>query len=69
MIRVILHSEAGLDTGLVKWSGYWSGGMPEIGLAIKDMSVIICVECVIIRYDLRVTGILCKFNCMFWSIN
>jgi len=36
------HSEAGLDTaGLVEWSGHWSGGTPESGLAIKDMCVMI----------------------------
>ncbi len=53
----------------MEWSGHWSGGTPESGLAIKDMCVMICVECVIIRYDLRVTVTFYKFNCLFWSIN
>jgi len=38
-------------------------------MAIKDICVISYVECVIIRYDLRVRDIFYKFNCLFWSIN
>jgi len=51
MIRVILHSDDGRDTGtMVEWSGHWSGGTFDTGLAIKDMSVMIWFECVIISY-------------------